>query len=63
MFSNLWMWLDGKKAYIGGVATILTGLGQIGLSYYSNQGFSLEGWHTILAGWALIAGKSALAKI
>lgn len=62
MFSKLWAWLDGKKMNIGGIATILTGLGKIGFGYSNNKGFDMEGWQMILAGWALIAGKSAIAK-
>lgn len=62
MFTKIWDWLQGKKLYVGGVATILTGIGQIGLGYYNGQGFNIEGWNYILAGWAMIAGKSALTK-
>lgn len=62
MFDKLWAVLDGKKAYIGGVAFILTGLGQIGVNYYNGQGFSQDGWKEIMAGWAIIAAKSAVAK-
>lgn len=62
MFDKLWSALDGKKSYIGGVAFILAGLGQIGISYYTKQGFSQDGLKEVMAGWALIAAKSAIAK-
>lgn len=62
MFTKLWDFLQGKKAYVGGVATILTGVGRIGLGYYNSTGFDSEGWNLILAGWAMIAAKSALTK-
>lgn len=62
MFDKLWKMLDGYKVYIGGVSLILTGLGQIGMSYHNGQGFSSDGWHEIVAGWLAIAAKSAVAK-
>lgn len=62
MFDKIWTSLDGKKAYVGGVAFMLAGLGQIGLAYYNGQGFSQDGLKEILAGWALISAKSAVQK-
>ena len=63
MFNKLWGIIDGRKAYIGGIASILTGLGLMANSYNDGIGFSKEGWDYILAGWTIIAGKSALNKI
>lgn len=64
MFSALWDKLDGYKAKIGGAAFILTGLGLIAKDLSDGGTFQpMEGWKMILAGWALVAGKSALEKL
>ena len=63
MFDKLWGFIDGRKAYIGGIASILTGFGSMANSYNDGAGFSKEAWNYILAGWTIIAGKSAINKI
>lgn len=60
--NKIWDWMQGKKLYIGGVATILSGVAKIILSYQGDKGFDSEGWNLILAGWAMIGAKSALTK-
>lgn len=62
MFDKLWDFLQGKKMYMGGIALILTGLGEIVLGYTNSQGFSKDGWEKIIAGWLAISAKSALTK-
>lgn len=63
MLGNLWSWLDGKKVNIGGIALILTGLGEIAMSYSNNGSFSKDGWEKIVGGWLIIAGRSTAEKI
>lgn len=62
MFSKLWSFLDGKKLYIGGIAMMLTGIGEIAANYANGMPFSHEGWEKVVAGWLAIGAKSALAK-
>ena len=64
MFGKLWKKLDGYKMKIGGAATILTGVAYILKDFSDGGQFTpLEGWNFILAGWAMIAAKSAIEKV
>lgn len=63
MFGSLWAKLDGYKMKLGGVALILTGLGLIAKDLSDGGTFTpLEGWKLVMAGWAMIATKSAIEK-
>lgn len=62
MFNKVWAFMDGKKAYVGGLAFIFTGLGMMLTSYQQGQGFSHDAWMKILEGWTIIAAKSAINK-
>lgn len=64
MFGSLWEKLDGYKLKIGGSASILTGVALILKDFSDGGTFNpTEGWKLILAGWAMIATKSAIEKI
>ena len=63
MFMNLWSWLEGKKVNIGGIALILTGIGEIAKAYSDGLPFSHEGWDHIVAGWLVIGARSAAEKM
>jgi len=57
-------WLDGKKTYIGGICAILIGIGKLGYDWYNGNLQPLEeylGW--FIAGWTIISGRHAIAKI
>lgn len=65
MLGKLWGKIDGYKLKIGGAATMLTGVAlwlkdlADGGSFTSLQ----EGWSYVLAGWAMVSAKSAIAKV
>lgn len=63
MLGRLWSFLDGKKVNIGGIALILTGLGEIAKAYSDTGSFSREGWEKIMAGWLVIGARSAADKL
>jgi len=63
VLKRLWGFIDGNKSYIGGTAFILTGLGQMITTYLANQTIDQDGWTKIMAGWGIIAAKSAVGKI
>lgn len=71
---NALNWLDGKKSYMVGAATILTGAaglltelanasGMLGYLSFVQHAASDPNWLMILAGCGVIAGKSAVAKV
>lgn len=63
MIAKLWDKLDGYKLYVGGAASILTGVAMILKDLSDGGDFSFKsGWDYILAGWAMIGTKSAIAK-
>ena len=63
MFSKLWESLQGKKVVIGGIALILTGLGEMAKAYSDTGTFSKDGWEKIVGGWLIIGARSTADKL
>ena len=63
MLTKVWTWLQGRKVHIGGIALILTGLGEIAKTYSDGGGFSKDGWDKIVGGWLVIGARSAADKM
>ena len=56
--------IDGNKSYIGGVGAIAVGVGKFLYDWSTGNIQPIETYATwIVAGWTIIAGRSAINKL